>query len=381
MKIRDAYNSGASTLLKKIHIRKRQRGFLYTKGDYERMLTAGEYWLFGWPRSHEVAIHDTHKPELESADLTTLLADPQVLDEVEVVDVTDKQRALLWVDGRLYRILGPGKRAFWKSPHELVVEVIDASLLSLEHESLDVLLNHADAPDFLQQFNVPDGSKALLYINEHCQTLLESGRYVYWKGLAKVHAHIMDLRELQLDVAGQEILTKDNVSLRVNLVATWKIVDPELLVSKIPSGHTAVYRELQLALRALIGGHTLEDLLAQKDAMSKEIKDQVAPTLEALGLSLLGVGMKDVILPGDMKQILNKVIEAEKQAKANLITRREETAATRSLLNTARMMENNPTLLRLKELETAERIAARVHSIHITNGLDDLINRLVPPRE
>ena len=78
--------------------------------------------------------------------------------------------------------------------------------------------------------------------------------------------------------------------------------------------------------------------------------------------------MKDVILPGEIRELVNKVVEAERTAKANLIRRQEETAATRSLLNTAKLMEDNPLLLRLKELESLERLVEKVGRIDLHAG-------------
>lgn len=89
------------------------------------------------------------------------------------------------------------------------------------------------------------------------------------------------------------------------------------------------------------------------------------------------MGVKDVILPGDMKEILNQVVEAEKVAQANVIRRREETAATRSLLNTAKLMDDNPTLLRLKELEMLEKVTEKVDRLTVFGGLDGVLNDTV----
>ena len=89
------------------------------------------------------------------------------------------------------------------------------------------------------------------------------------------------------------------------------------------------------------------------------------------------VGVKDVILPGEMKTILNQVVEAEKRAQANLIQRREETAAMRSLLNTARLMDDNPTLLRLKELETLEKVTEKVDKLTVFGGLEGVLKDTV----
>jgi regulator of protease activity HflC (stomatin/prohibitin superfamily) len=102
------------------------------------------------------------------------------------------------------------------------------------------------------------------------------------------------------------------------------------------------------------------------------VKDKLA----ALGLELTSVGVKDIVLPGEMKTILAQVVEAGKAAEANVIRRREETAATRSLLNTAKVMEDNPVALRLKELETLERVAERIDKISVFGGLDQVLNGL-----
>lgn len=99
--------------------------------------------------------------------------------------------------------------------------------------------------------------------------------------------------------------------------------------------------------------------------------------LAGFGIEMGGVGVKDIVLPGEMKTILAQVVEAEKAAQANVIRRREETAATRSLLNTAKVMEGNPIALRMKELETLERVAERIDSLSVFGGLDQVMNGLV----
>ena len=88
------------------------------------------------------------------------------------------------------------------------------------------------------------------------------------------------------------------------------------------------------------------------------------------GLEVLGTGLRDIILPGDMKMILNEVITAQKQAEANLIKRREETAATRSQLNTARLLAENPVMARLKELELAQEILAGTKATFVFGNVD-----------
>jgi len=111
--------------------------------------------------------------------------------------------------------------------------------------------------------------------------------------------------------------------------------------------------------------------------LDREIGDVVRAQVEEHGLAVRSVGVKDVILPGEMKEILNQVVQAEKVAQANLIKRREETAATRSLLNTARLMDENPTLLRLKELETLEKVTEKIDKLTVFGGLEGVLKDVV----
>ena len=138
-----------------------------------------------------------------------------------------------------------------------------------------------------------------------------------------------------------------------------------------------LYRELQFALREAVGTRTLDELLEDKQIIDEVVSKQVQGRLSSFGMEIASLGVKDIVLPGDMKTILSRLVEAEKSAQANVIRRREETAATRSLLNTAKVMENNPVALRLKELETLERVAERIDKISVFGGLDQVLHGLV----
>src|SRR5205823_12571304 len=113
----------------------------------------------------------------------------------------------------------------------------------------------------------------------------------------------------------------------------------------------ALYREAQLALRAAVGAKQLDALLADKESVGAEVRDALTKRAAELGISVKSVGLRDIILPGDMKTLLNQVIAATKEAEANLIRRREETAQVRSQANTAKLLADNPALLRLREME------------------------------
>jgi regulator of protease activity HflC (stomatin/prohibitin superfamily) len=144
-----------------------------------------------------------------------------------------------------------------------------------------------------------------------------------------VKIELVERRVQAMEVSGQDILTRDKVSLRVNLTALWQMEDIVRARGALQNFAEFVYKELQFSLREAIGGRTLDELLGAKGELDREIHASARGRIEKHGIQLASVGVKDVILPGEMKDILNRVVEAEKVARANLIKRRVETAATR----------------------------------------------------
>ena len=165
------------------------------------------------------------------------------------------------------------------------------------------------------------------------------------------------------------------------MTAFRRIVDPERVVAAVPDVDAWLYRLVQFAIREAVAGRTLDEVLSAKAALDAELRDYVRERIADSGVEVTELGVKDVILPGEIRELVNKVVEAERVAKANLIRRQEETAATRSLLNTAKLMEENPLLLRLKELESLERLVEKVGRIDLHagdgQGFDALLNKLV----
>ena len=180
---------------------------------------------------------------------------------------------------------------------------------------------------------------------------------MFWAKVGRVTWKAIDRREQVSDVAGQEIMTQDKVTLRLNLLVTWQVVDSWKAVTVAQDHAQTLYREAQLALRAAVGTRSLDALLADKESVGGEVRHALAARAAEFGVVVRNVGLKDIILPGEMKTILNQVIEAEKSAQANLIKRREEeTAAARSQANTAKLLADNPVLARMKELEAMQEI-------------------------
>ena len=155
-----------------------------------------------------------------------------------------------------------------------------------------------------------------------------------------------------------------------------QVRDARTAVSQTDDVRQAIYRDKQRVLRGVVGARALADFLTDKDAVAKEIEDNVRRRAGELGLEIASVGIRDVILPGEMKDLMNKVTEAKKAAEANLIFRREETAAIRSQANTAKLLADSPTLMRLRELEVLEKIAS-AGKLNIVLGDKGLADKVV----
>jgi regulator of protease activity HflC (stomatin/prohibitin superfamily) len=379
--------------IKRVTVKKNERGLLLRNGDFERVLQPGTHWLFAGLDILRVELFALEQPAFTHALADYLMAkEPEVVAaEFVRVELAEDQVGLRTENGVLVEVLAPAtRRLYWKGLVDVQVEVIDIAA-SAEVPSAAVarlvqtqLRQRAVAGlAGVLQVQVPEHGAGLLCIDGKVDRLLAAGSYAFWKFNRNVSVELVDLRLQALEVTGQEILTRDKVALRLNLSATWRYASPAAVLKAYrelakPADH--LYRELQFGLRAAVGTRSLDELLENKTVIDEVVTAQVASKLGPVGLQLDGVGVKDIVLPGEMKTILAQVVEAGKSAEANVIRRREETAATRSLLNTAKVMEDNPVALRLKELETLERVAERIDKISVFGGLDQVLNGLVKLR-
>ena len=370
--------------LKRLTVAQYERALVFRERSLERVLTPGVYWLWDPLRRTAVQVFDVNSPEVALPRADVLIAESRALIEpaMEIVELGDREVGLVYKNERLSGVLAPGSRQlYWRGPVKVRVVVRSiANEYALDADTARVLTRVKGATgvsDAVNMIEIPDTSVGLLIVDGELREVLKPGLSAYWKYQRNLRVELVDLRLQTMEVAGQEILTRDKVSLRVNLTALWQVTDAVKARATVSNFVDYVYKSLQFALREAVGTRTLDELLTDKGAIDRKVAAS-AVTLEASGLVVRSVGVKDVILPGEMKTILNQVVEAEKVAQANLIRRREETAATRSLLNTARLMEENPTLLRLKELETLEKVTEKVDRITVYNGLEGVLKDMVP---
>ena len=368
-------------MYKRIKVAMHERALVYRDRNFERVLLPGRYWL--WGRNLDVQVYDVSHAEAPLTRVDVLLAGARdrLEPHVQIVELTDREVGLVYQNERLAGLLAPGSRQlYWRGPVALRVDVRNIAEQFALEPAIARVLARARVPGLAEAVGtveIPDASVGLLFVDGELREVLKPGLAAWWKYHRNVRVELVDTRLQAMEVAGQEILTRDKVSLRVNLTAMWQVTDALKARATVSNFMDYVYKELQFALREAVGTRTLDELLADKGAIDREVGASAAK-LEASGLAVRSVGVKDVILPGEMKTILNQVVEAEKVAQANLIRRREETAATRSLLNTARLMEENPTLMRLKELETLEKVTEKVEKITVYNGLEGVLKTMVP---
>lgn len=361
-----------------------ERAFLSRDGRFERLLEPGRHKAFDWNRRLSAEVVKVVRAEI-SAEKALLLrkTHPELAEEhFAIVQPASSEVAIVSFDGEPKHLVLPNTtRAFWKTVTRVDVETINTS------SDIRVLKRHQDKLDLARTSVITSAvveayEAGLLMVDGKLEERLAPGRHAFWTVGRTVKIVKADLRPQPLEVTAQEILTKDRIGIRVTLTAFVKVVDAEKSVLSTSDVNGTLYRMIQFAIREAVAARTLDEILAARDTIDNEVRTFVSERARQLGAEVGEIGVKDVILPGDVRELLNKVVEAERVAKANLIRRQEETASTRSLLNTSKLMENNPLLLRLKELEALEKLVEKVGRIDLhtgagAQGFDALLTNLV----
>lgn len=368
----------------RVLVRENERALTLYKGEIKAVLVPGEHWLANRRGSLEVSRHDLKSPEFVSAYEKALFDKlPDVAARhFTVVRTARTDVAIIERDGNLHAVLAPDRKlVLWTDAGPWTVTTVDTSADLAIDPAVMRRLGQARKAELMSVHPVVDGQAGLLFVDGVLIRTLAAGVHGFWNVGRMVQMKVVDLKRQSLDVAGQEVLTKDRVTIRVNIAAEYRVVDPVKAVSAVKDFSEALYRALQYAFRKTLGALTLDQILEKKVTVDEEAAAKVRADMAEIGVEVSDIALKDVILPGEMREILNQVVSAEKQAEANVIRRREETNATRSLLNTARVMAENPVMLRLKELEALETIAGKVERLTVHNGTGGLLNDLVKLRE
>ncbi len=368
--------------MKRLVVGDRERILVSRRGRFAGVYGSGVHVFFGAGLAEER--HSTEDPYLVSEWAAFLLNErPRLaMEHFHLVQTGLREVALVYRDGRLERVQAPAERSLvWKSGDKIEVELIDVDAEPVAPAAVTAALGRLGARSLANLVAVPEGKCALLFVAGKFRETLAAGTYALWQATQSVSVEIVDLRAQTLEINGQEILTADKVTLRVNIWVEYRIVDPVKARQTVAMPVEHLYRVVQMAVRQSLAKRTLDAVLEARTDLDAAVAEEVRNEAATFGFRVGAMAIKDIIPPGEVRAMLEAVVAAEKKALANLIQRREETAATRSLLNTARLMAEHPLLVRMKELETLEKVSEKVEKIHLYGGFDAVLRGLVTLRE
>ncbi|RZS99462.1 slipin family protein [Aquimarina brevivitae] len=351
--------------MKRVRINAGKVGLVFKKGDYRRVITKGIHWL-GF--NERVLQYDMTKPFSAPIAIALLLQDKKLEALLHTIEVMDNEMVLVYENGNFKTVLVAGQYAYWKGLINYNFVSVDVGKIYITEQLDKALFNQMALAKYIRTFEVGATEKAVLIVDDVYTKTLASGVYRFWRNDTAIQVIKVDLRQQQLEVAGQELLTKDKAAVRITFYTQYKVVAIEKALLDNKGYEQQLYTGMQLALRAFVGNYTLDELLERKDNIAAAVMEKAKGLATTLGVRVLDCGIRDIILPGDMKEIMNQVLVAQKKAQANVITRREETASTRSLLNTAKLMEENEMLYKLKEMEYVEKIADKIGEISVSGN-------------
>ncbi|MEX0792827.1 MAG: slipin family protein [Pirellulaceae bacterium] len=226
----------------------------------------------------------------------------------------------------------------------------------------------------MPKWTIFEYQRGLLYDRGKFTRELGPGFYRFWFWQRQT-IKIVDVRETSQTVEAQEILTADKIGIRVTLIAQFLVVDASKAIHRVENHLSQLYQDLQLTLREAVTSRKLDELMENRESLADSIRDQVAPRVAEYGLELKRVGVKDIVLPGAVRAVFLAEIEADLKGKADLIAARHEIAAARARANTAKLLQENPDLARMQEIEMLNNIASKSGNVIVLPGLERLFGR------
>lgn len=216
--------------------------------------------------------------------------------------------------------------------------------------------------------------RGLLYKDGQFDMLLKPGKYRFWRW-DNVRVTTISMRMMSEVVSGQEILTSDKIGVRVSLIAIYLVIDPVIAINTVESYTEQLYYDLQLALRQSVASRDMDALLEARTELSRELLDTVKEQASEYGVELKRVGIRDIILPGQVRNVFLKEVEADREGRAELVKARHEVAAARARANTAKILTENPAIMRLQEIDALVQLASRSGNVVMLPNLADLLTR------
>lgn len=355
-------------------IKDNEAAFVSKNGCFEKMLTAGTYH-FSRLLGYEVEIEEMEgEMDYLETPYQVLARDDTFSASTIHREIPDGSVGFIYVNGKLTSFANRKEYTFWNVYDNYEIKVVSMEEVVMGTGITKQMLSLIPGKYYTEVL-VGEGETGLVYFDNILQKPLSKGVYRFWNYRFSITSLVIDMRQKELDISGQEILTKDKIGIRMNVACLYKIRDAVEFVTTVSDLKGQLYVAVQLAIREIVGNYKLDEILEGKERISAELYGALKEREGTFCVNFLTAGIKDIILPGEIREIMNSVLVAEKTAQANVISRREEVASTRSLLNTAKLMDENKTLYKLKELEYLERICEKVGEISV-NGNAGIVEQL-----
>lgn len=203
---------------------------------------------------------------------------------------------------------------------------------------------------FIGHIIIYDFQKAMLYRNGKFVKLLGPGKHRYLN--SSVYIKTFDIRQTTIVIPGQEVLTKDNVTIKISLAGFYQITDPIKAEHNSENYVNQLYQQIQILLRELVNTYEIEVILEKRNSLAKKLEEKIQEKAPNIGMEVGMLTFRDIMLPSAMKKAFSGIIEAKKESQIQLEKARGEDAVLRKLSNSAKMYEKNPSLLQSRIIQT-----------------------------
>ena len=357
--------------MKKLAINNQEIGLSIKNNEINKVYTKGNYWNFFNKNIEKLNINEVIDEKFHAM----ILENESLKSMVDFIEVVYNEVLIVYKNNQIYDSYYNRNVMIWKNTNQLKAVKYDLNstdeIKNVSKREIDILRKTGA----IRIISVSPYFEGLLFKDNKFDQTVKAGDFYFYNNETKISVVTQDMRPQTIEISGQEILTKDKAQLRINFMVQYQIIDLLKAYQSNKDFEKMIYQAIQLGLREFIGNMNFDELMSDKNSVSDYILQKYQTQFKEIGLILKSAGMKDIILPGEIREIMNRVLVAEKTAQANSIMRREETASTRSLLNTAKLMEENETLWKLKEMEYIEKIADKVGEISISGG-SNVLNEL-----
>ena len=308
-------------MIKKYKINENECGYLISRGRFEKLLTVGTYYFLSLSGCEVKIVPMTGAVNTYGIPEEILMKNPEFASRVVKNVLPDTSIAIRFVNGAFREVVCKPETLFWNVFEKNEFQVIDITKPWME-ETLPRMYMELMPAKYYKKIVIKDGETGLLYFDNQFERQLGTGTYFFWNYGRETSCKVFNLKLQQLEISGQEILTADKVGVRLNVICTYRITDPRRLVMLVENVGTQLYTHAQLILREYVGRFRLDELLEQKEEISQYVLEEMKKKQEDYCVEIVSAGIKDIILPGEIREIMNTVLLAEKRAQANVITRR-----------------------------------------------------------